>query len=224
MFRRSNDGPFYRNPEVVSVIFLSVYTLNMLVNVAWVLLSNHDLIEVALAAMVCLSLTLGICLVDFHIRMNRHVKKLATEHKIDLFLFRFLLENGVAMYATWCIIAMLLNLTIVLIYSLQITQTIACTTVLSILAVVLLIYVALDLYFFERYLRYTFSTYVTIMWALVGSLAVNWDMKKPHSIMSMIVLVLTSLALGIKAISTIINSQRKPLYTVEKSVTGSERT
>ncbi|KAJ8042557.1 hypothetical protein HOLleu_13645 [Holothuria leucospilota] len=78
------------------------------------------------------------------------------------------------MYATWCIIAMLLNLTIVLIYSLQITQTIACTTVLSILAVVLLIYVALDLYFFERYLRYTSSTYVTIMWALVGSLAVNW--------------------------------------------------
>lgn len=210
-----NGGPVYNNPTIVSVVFLVVYTVNMLLNVSWLLLWDRTLFEVSLVILVLITLTLYICLVDYHVRINHFVKIMATQHKVDLILFRVLLQNGVSIYATWCTIATLLNLTIVLIYRVDLSQMVACIIALSILAVELLVFVVLDLFIFEKFLRYTFSTYLTVLWALSGSLAANWDPSKPHSIMSVALLGVTAFLLVLKIFTTLFNAFKKPLYVVD---------
>ncbi|XP_071836441.1 uncharacterized protein [Apostichopus japonicus] len=210
--RRTESGPLYKNPMIVSVLFLAVYALNMALNVSWLLLWDRLMFEVALAVLILITFTLYVCLIDYHIRINKNVKQLAKGNKLDLFLFRLFLQNGVSIYATWCTIATLINLTIVLVYTVGLEQQVACLISLSVLALELVVFVALDMFVFERYLRYTFSTYLTVLWALSGSLAANWDPTKPHSIMSVILLGLTAILLVTKLVLTIINSQTKPLY------------
>lgn len=136
-------------------------------------------------------------------------------NRVDLFLLRLFLQNGVSIYATWVTIATLLNLTIVLVYRLNVEQVVACLIALSVLSLELLVFVILDMFVFERFLRYTFTTYLTVIWALSGSLAENWDPSRPHSIMSAVLLGLTVLLLFTKIVITAVNSQRKPLYVQE---------
>ncbi|KAJ8033960.1 hypothetical protein HOLleu_24356 [Holothuria leucospilota] len=82
-----NGGPVYNNPTIVSVVFLVVYTVNMLLNVSWLLLWDRTLFEVSLVILVLITLTLYICLVDYHVRINHFVKIMATQHKSGSYSF-----------------------------------------------------------------------------------------------------------------------------------------
>ena len=45
---------------------------------------------------------------------------------------------------------------------------------LSVVAILLIAYFLMDIYFFEKYLRYTFSPYIQLAIALGGILSKNW--------------------------------------------------
>lgn len=72
-------GPLYKNPVIVSALFLVVYSLNMGLNITWLIVWDRMILEAALGVLVLITLTLYVCLVDYHIRINHNVRLLAKD-------------------------------------------------------------------------------------------------------------------------------------------------
>jgi len=81
-------------------------------------------------------------------------------------LYRILVLNGIAFYATWCSIAQCLNIAIFLTYVCDINVYTASLIALGILTVVILTYWFLDFYYLRSWLIYTYSPYAVLLWAL----------------------------------------------------------
>jgi len=61
---------------------------------------------------------------------------------------------------------------------------------LSIISVVLVVYFILDIYVYEKYLRFTFSPYVQLTIALAGLLSNNWNPNEPAAIFQLVLLII----------------------------------
>ncbi|PIK42042.1 hypothetical protein BSL78_21100 [Apostichopus japonicus] len=212
----------YKSPEIVSDIYLSLFTLNVMLNIILLIMSHNGYQVVCLALWGLITATLCVCLMEFYLRILRNVKEMATKRILDLLLFRLLLQNGVSMYTTWCVIATLINLTIVLVYSLGVSQSAAGVISLSFLIILFLIFVGLDLCHWERYMRYTFTPYLTVIWAMAGAMLNDWSPSSPPAVFSAIVLVIAAVCFVIKIINTVIKARRNPLYTLEESSTDEQ--
>ena len=129
----------------------------------------------------------------------------------DLFWNRLLIQNGVALNATWVSIATLLSLASVTTYWAGVNQSTACTIVLSILTCEVLCYFILENFIFERYLRYTFTVWPVFIWALTASLLNNWDPSNANSIITAVLLALSSALYIIKIGLSIWRARTKPL-------------
>jgi hypothetical protein len=65
----------------------------------------------------------------------------------------------------------------------------------------------MDIYFFEKYLRYTFSTYIQLAIALAGILTKNWNPEAPTSKFALcLVIIGPGIMFITKIISTIYRS------------------
>merc|ERR1712212_820239 len=96
-------------------------------------------------------------------------------HKVDLWLIRVLIQNGVAIYTTWTAIATLINLTIVLTYDAKMLPADAATTTLSILTGVLFLWFVLENGPLDKHVRYIFTIYPVVIWALSGIMSGKYD-------------------------------------------------
>ena len=67
----------------------------------------------------------------------------------------------------------------------------------------MVIYFLLDIFFFEKYLRYTYSPYLQLIYALAGILSKNWN---PQQATSILVLVLVIFGGGIMFLTKIVVS------------------
>ncbi|CAL9698030.1 unnamed protein product [Knipowitschia caucasica] len=89
-------------------------------------------------------------------------------HRADSYRIRVLVQNGIAIYATWTTIASLVNLNIVLVTEANMSQNDAATTTLSILLVVIVTWFVLENWLLEKHVRYIVSIYPTVIYGLVG--------------------------------------------------------
>ncbi len=80
---------------------------------------------------------------------------------------------------------------------------------LSILAILLIAYFLMDIYFLEKYLRFTFSPYIQLAIALGGILSKNWSSQSPAAIFALCLIIIGP---GIMFIA-------KTISTVYKSIT-----
>ena len=68
----------------------------------------------------------------------------------------------------------------------------------------------MDIYLFEKYLRFTFSTYIQLAIALTGILVKNWNLNEPCTYLALILAILgPGIMFTTKIISTLVKSQRK---------------
>ncbi|CAL9698090.1 unnamed protein product [Knipowitschia caucasica] len=86
-------------------------------------------------------------------------------HRIDLWLYRILVQNGVSLYATWGTLSTLLNLTIYLQHQTGASRC-HCATVSQLLLLILLfVWFLFENFYFETHVRYIFTIYpVVILW------------------------------------------------------------
>ncbi|XP_072044546.1 uncharacterized protein [Amphiura filiformis] len=209
--RKNKFGPVYLNPPVVTSFFLAMFTLDLAANVAWLFLWDRQLMPVALVIIFLYACTMYIMLISNHRQVDHYLPALTKYHKWDLFFNRALIQNGVAFNATWVSIATLLNVGIVISYWGGVNQSIACTVSLSILTCEVLCYFILENFILERYLRYTYSVWPVVIWALIGSIAQNWDATKTNSIFTAVLLALSSALYIVKIGLSIWRSIKRPL-------------
>ncbi|XP_012671514.3 uncharacterized protein LOC105890087 [Clupea harengus] len=133
--RRNAYGYMYCSPPVLPYGFFISWILNMILNIAWLLLWDRQemiaaFVVLALVAFTNYALIFFSChgLKDYGAWLNKY-------HKVDLWLVRVMVQNGIGIYTTWTTIATLINLTIVMDYNGQLSTLDAGTVSFSILLV-----------------------------------------------------------------------------------------
>jgi len=162
--------------------FYITWLLSCLFNMAWIV--SFSLEELALSAVVLISISLSLYSNAFI--SHKYIGRITFDDafpgelypsylvnsKTVRVLYRVLLLNGVAFYATWCSIAQCLNIAIFLTYDVEMDVYAASMVALGVLTTLILAYWSLDFYFLRRWLAYTYSPYAVLLWAL-GAVSTN---------------------------------------------------
>ncbi|XP_076097020.1 uncharacterized protein LOC143067561 [Mytilus galloprovincialis] len=214
IFRKTESGFVFNNPELMSAPFFVIFTINMGMNLAWIFLFDRQHLEPCLAILFLMYVTLYMCLFLSYRALDQNLQSLQKqERKADIWLTRILVQNGLSVYATWCTIATNLNLSMVLIYrgSLDLSVHDGGTVTLSVIAAQILVFVVLDFFFWDRYTRYTLTPYCVVIVALVGSLTKNYSEGNRNTIFTIVLLSIAVAIFIIKIVLTIVRHIRNPL-------------
>ncbi|XP_078365005.1 uncharacterized protein LOC144649392 [Oculina patagonica] len=171
--------------NVISSVLLLIYAISNVANIAWLILWSREMVQASSVVLFATAFLLYGTLATSYMSVNLET---LTVPKLDFILTQVLVNNGVALYATWCTIASLLNLTMALAYFHGVAQDVACTISLVILAVEIIVWFSLENTILDKYVRYTLTIYPVVIWALSASINKNWDPAKRNSIISVILL------------------------------------
>ena len=93
--------------------------------------------------------------------------------KIDLYLTRILVLNGIVIYATWIIYLTLINLCVIVDFF---TDNDGGNVGLSLLALFIVVYFNLENVLLDSYLRHVVIVYPVIIWCISGVINIRWYM------------------------------------------------
>lgn len=204
---------FALRPSSAKIIPLLTYVLFCLscgLNVGWVYAFTSGELVVAFVLLFLLSValyaTIASAVVVFYYRVE-HLKQ--KKQLIDLIMTTVLLHNGLAVYATWTSVATLLNMGIIMRYTGNNTQdeTTVGIVVLSILLVEEAVWFLLENSLLDCYVRYIFTIYPVLIWALAGVITKHIDDDNLNKTNSTAVgaLVFSGLLFFIRLVLLIIN-------------------
>lgn len=95
----------------------------------------------------------------------------------------------------------------------------ASTVSLGVLTAEILVFVVTDLALLDKYSRYTFTPYIVVVVALIGSISKNWKAGATNSVFSAVLLAFGSLALVVKVVLSIYRHVTRPPYATQVSPT-----
>ncbi|KAL8564704.1 hypothetical protein ACOMHN_004197 [Nucella lapillus] len=215
LFRKTPQGPVYLSPPIIPPAMFAFYILANCGNIAWLFLFDRSHIEASFAALLVLSLSLIVALGASYKALEKCLSELASQCRTaDIWLVRGFVQNGLGIYATWTSIATLLNLAMVITYSdgSEVSVSTASTIALGILSGEIVVFVTTDLLVLDRYSRYTFTPYIVVVVALIGSISKNWESGATNSVFTAVLLALGSVALLLKVVLSVYRHLTRPLH------------
>nr|XP_020659041.1 uncharacterized protein LOC110084221 [Pogona vitticeps] len=195
--RRNEFGWVYIWPDVLPLSFYLMWMLNNALNIGWLFLWDSLYFSPALILLGLLTVTNYMALFVSHRALYLHTAWLRKKSKVDLWLVRILVQNGIAVYATWTTIATLLNFTVVLIYDGFISNKAATIISLCIFFFELIVWFYLENIVFDKYVRYNLTVYPVAILALSGILQKNSISSSPDAsvIITAVLLAVTCVVL-----------------------------
>lgn len=181
IFRKNAYGYVYCSPPILPHGFFAAWCLNLASNTAWLFLWDRKLMLIALVFLILIALTNYAMIIFSCHGLHSYGAWLNKYHKVDLWLHRVLVQNGVAIYATWTTIASIINLAIVLTNDASMYPMDAATAALAVLAAVLFVWFMLENFVLDKHVRYIITTYLVVIWALTGVF-----MKKQDAVISIV--------------------------------------
>jgi hypothetical protein len=137
----------------------------------------------------------------------------------DIWIMRFIVLNGHAVYAAWLLVASSLNFTIWLKTKLSLQAEGWATTIsLVLLTIGVFIYWILENFIFPSQMAYTWSPWLVWFVALAGILAKHRRLLREKAFNQILVLIITILCFGMFAVRVILFAVR---YTKDEIPTGS---
>ncbi|KAM3593858.1 uncharacterized protein V6R79_023636 [Siganus canaliculatus] len=210
--RRNAYDWMYTTPAVLPYGFHVVVIINSCLNITWLILFDRELLLPALIVSAIMTVTDYFILIFSCQGLKIYGAWLHKYHNKDLWLFRILVQNGIAISATWGILFTLLNLTIYLQYQTGTSRCDCANLSLLLLLLKLLAWFLLENFCLDEHVRYIVTIYpVVILW-LTGTLF-NMDSHENHSfIFAGIILALCSIMFVVRIALIIWNHHRRPLY------------
>ncbi|XP_027721427.1 uncharacterized protein LOC114045542 isoform X4 [Vombatus ursinus] len=157
--------------------------------------------------------------------LHSHRTWLQNHHRIDLCLLRILVQNGIAIYATWTTVATLLNFAVVLVYSVGVANQTSTTVVLSILLMLLVLWFYLENFLLDKYVRYILTVYPVVMVALSGNIAQHYNTSAPtrNNIFAVVLMAVTSVMFLVRLGLVTCRHRYQPLTMSESLFPGPAR-
>jgi hypothetical protein len=164
-------------PRPISVLTYLFFAASCVPNITWILLWGNWLVVAALPFIIIIPITLYLTVAPSLWRTYKVTSKLSETRwgKVDLWLTRILVHNGVAFYATWVSIAWLLNVAIVAEYFGGMAAVDAGTLSLSLLLVEIVVWCVLEHTILYRFARYIQSVYIVLIIALIAVVSDHWN-------------------------------------------------
>ncbi|XP_030840730.1 uncharacterized protein LOC593118 [Strongylocentrotus purpuratus] len=214
LFRTNDKGPVYLNPPTTSPAFLIAVFLNLTFNVTWLFAFDRTTFILSQVALVGITVTLYIAVSIATSRVYEYLFVFKEYGVFDLWANRVLVQNGLALYATWTTVATKVNLSIVLIYTFGVDKETTTYICFAVLATQLVTYFLLDCFVYDRYFRYILIVYPAALWSLGGILVAN--VRDPTSPQAVIGSTLFAIVFVFFVIKTILVIIRNPVYIIAK--------
>ncbi len=115
IFLKKNNNRLYYDPPVLTITFHIFILFNFIFNAGWLALWDSQYFSASLALIVLMLLTLYIAAFISHKNIVR-VESYLEDRRWVIWLYRLLVNNGLAFYAAWLTVATLLNLAIAITY------------------------------------------------------------------------------------------------------------
>ena len=210
---RRGDGDYlYISPDAQPPWLFLMFVLNMAANVSWLVLFDREMMIGALVMVLVMVLTIYLCLGLSHRGLFLHTTDLIRcGQRKEVWMIRIIAQNGLSFYCTWVSIATILNFTIVLVYTAEVSQDNAASAGLAILTAEILLFFALQTSVLDKFIRYTFSPYLVLVFALSGVLAKNWDSSNRNSIWTVVLICVAGLLLAIRLVLMVLWHKKRPL-------------
>ncbi|KAG8584094.1 hypothetical protein GDO81_008682 [Engystomops pustulosus] len=220
--RRSELGWMYLKPDVFPIPFYIVWILNNILNIGWLFLWDREFLIPALVFLGAIALTNHIVLFISYRALYLHGEWFDKQRRVDLWLIRIFVQNGIAVYATWTTIASLLNFAVALTYNGNIPNGTSTTVCLSLLAFEVLLWFILENFLFDKYVRYTLTVYPVVFVALSGVLDKHFNEAAPdgNNIYIAVLLAVACALFVVRVLLVIWRHFKQPFYSRSTSKTS----
>ena len=182
-------------PIIISPSSLIFYVYANISNITWLYLWGNGFPQCAFPSAVLIGVFLytAIGYQAVFLYWKTTIVEELQNYKVDLYLTRILVLNGIAVYATWITVATLLNFTVVLDYYADMSSADAGTVGLSLLAVEIIVYFTLENTILDLYVRPVVMVYPVVIWALSAVIDAHWgdDDEERTNIFALILLILS---------------------------------
>ena len=164
-------------PRPISILTYLFFAASCIPNIIWIVLWGNWYIVAALPFIIIIPITLYLSVSASAWRTYKVTAKLNETKwgKVDLWLTRILVHNGLAFYATWVSIAWLLNVAIVAEHFGVMSAVDAGTLSLSLLLVEVVVWFVLEHTLLYRFARYIQSVYIVLIIALIAVVSDHWN-------------------------------------------------
>lgn len=121
--------------------------------------------------------------------------------------------NGLAIFGTWTALATHINIAMVFIYDFGLSIDVGSTIALVIVLLLVIAYAFLDLFLWDRYLRYNVMSFPVVIWAVSAILDKRQDevdfSVDANFILAAILLSVGAVAFVLKAVLLVVRSVRE---------------
>ncbi|CAF0946171.1 unnamed protein product [Rotaria sordida] len=219
IWRKTDDGFLYIHPYTLHVAIFILFIVNMLLNSFWLVL--WDRLKFGFSTIILyllLATIVGACVIDHILLWHRRWDFIRLNKSSDIWIMRFIVLNGHAVYSAWLLVASSLNLTIWLKKKLPLNvEGWATRFSLILLTVGIIVYWILENFIFPSQMAYTWSPWLVWFMSLVGILTKHRKLLLEKSFNQLMVLMITFLCCGLFCVRVILFAVR---YTRQEIPTG----
>lgn len=188
--------------------------INSVLNTAWIFLFDREQLVASFIFLFAIAISIYICGVLVCRSLSKAGAILENSGNAkDIWMTRLFTLNGLAFYGTWCTIATLLNLVIVLQYVGLVDAYVCAWVALGILTLELICWFILETFIFDHHLRYCFSPYIVLLVAFSGLLSKQYDPAAPATYIYYVffLIALSAVLAVIKVLVMIIKGCKNPI-------------
>eukprot|EP00795_Rhopilema_esculentum_P004555 gene4555-20810_t len=198
--------------NILPTWFYMAYSIGNISSVCWLIVWSRGHISLAFVILLMHAISLDLCLYLAFKGMENYMSEFPNNeklpNKVDVWCVRFLVLNGIMTYASWVSIATCLNLCIALTTDMNVGMSQAAMGVLALLLLIILVWFAMENYFFERYTRFVFIEYIVLIVGLSGIVKRHWTDGSGSQSFALALLALSGCLL-IARVAVIILKERK---------------
>ena len=172
-----------KTPCTISWEMLLLYTCSNISKIVWFFLWGNSHLQIAFPFIVLVSVFLisAIVMQIMHVYKLTPTLQMQCNYKIDLWISRLLIINGMVFHATLVTFVAFLNFGIVLQYFVDVSPITTGAVIVWLATVTVLAYFALENTVLKRFTRFIFMVYSTAISVLSGVLLAHWGKEDPNT-------------------------------------------
>jgi len=214
IFSSSAMGKLYLNPVVISPWYSFFFISNLWYNTAWIFTWDREELVGSSILLFLIAQTniVSLALLAKYIAQDGHQMR---EEKPKIYWTYVVLSmNGQGIYATWTIIASLLNFCHCLVYVAKVEMEVACNICSGILLGLMIIYFLLENTVLDNYVRLLMTPYLVIIWAATGIIVAKDgkdDVAQSNKAMAKAILGLACVFMTLRILIVVLRQLKRPL-------------
>jgi len=214
IFSSSAMGKLYLNPVVISPWYSFFLISNLWYNTAWIFTWDRGQLVGSSILLFLIAQTNIVSLGILAKNISQDGHQMSEEKPKVYWTYIVLSMNGQGVYATWTVIASLLNFCHCLVYVAGMDMEKSCNICTGILLAVLIIYFILDNTVLDNYVRLLLTPYLVVIWATIG-IVVNKENSEEvadsNKAMTKAILGIASVFMALKIVIVVLRQLKRPL-------------